>query len=111
MRSVQILEDHDEIRPDDWVRPLRIVDSDHCEGVRVETFSAYGGSPTNNVRWIKVRDYFGECHWGKKLGEIHELFSHSVNWQNAQLRFEVVRGEMPNAHVWDWRKTKKGRGL
>lgn len=107
MISLQLLELDDPVDPDDWVRPLDMGYNQFGDHTEPHSFNMYGGSPQNNIKWIKVRDTFGECHWGKTVREIHALFDKMVNWQNQMLRYEFVRGDVPKSHIWDWRKTKK----
>jgi len=107
MKTLQLLELDDAIHPDDWIRPLTQEHNQFGDTVAMHSFNMYGGTPQNNIKWIRVRDFFGKCHWGKTLGQINSLFDNSPNWQNQMLRYEVVRGDMPTNHVWDWRKAKQ----
>ena len=109
MRTLQLLEDSDQIGPDDWVRPLDMSYNQFGDQTSPHSFNMYGGTPQNNVKWINVRDCFGECHWGKTVAEIHSMFESMTHWQNQMQRYEFMRGDVPRAHVWDWRKDKQER--
>jgi len=72
MKTVQILEPNDCVAPDDWCRPLRLesMSGGHSDGYSFE--SMYSGTPKNNVKWVRIKDVFGECWFGKQAKELME---------------------------------------
>ncbi len=103
MKTLLLLEDDDVINPTDWIRPLTItLDS----GESINGFSMYGGSPQNNVRWVQFKDVFGECHYGKTVRQIKEMANQYVHAQNRSMRYEIVRGDLPGDHIWNWKAAK-----
>lgn len=95
MISVHILEDHDKIDPMDWVRPLTF------DG-EANTKSCYSGKPDNNTKWVRVYEYFGDWVFGMKVGDYHDhIMKRAVYGVNVMMRFEFVRGIMPESHIWN----------
>jgi hypothetical protein len=87
MKTVQILEPDDCVMPDDWCRPLRLesMSGGHSDAYSFE--SMYSGNPENNVKWVRIKDVFGECWFGKQA---KELMIH--------IQYEIVRGDIPARH-------------
>lgn len=87
MKTVQILEPNDRVNPDDWCRPLRLVSMSggHSDFYAFE--SMYSGTPENNVKWVRIKDVFGEYWFGRQAKELME-----------HIQYEIVRGDMPAAH-------------
>lgn len=100
MKQVYLLEAHDIVLADDWIRPLIFVSSDLGNPIGADSLSPYGGSPVNNVHWVRVRDCIGKCHWGSSLGELNAAL---------HLRYEVMRGEPPEGHVFPRKQKGKTR--
>ncbi|ASV44424.1 hypothetical protein PBI_SCTP2_409 [Salicola phage SCTP-2] len=101
MKTVNILEDHDHIDPHDYMRPLTLLPISPSSGIiDVESYSEFSSTPMNNIRWIKVKDYFGKCHWGKTVQQIHKEFSEMYYSYNINMKFEFIRGDIPSENVW-----------
>ena len=90
MITVQILEDTDTIRMDDWCRPLDFVSMGGGISDHYSFESCYTGAPENNVQWVRVREVIGECWDQKPLGSLN---------RRLQTKFEVVRGDLPPSHT------------
>lgn len=89
MIPVNILEDDDVIRKDDWCRPLilRIISDD-----RIEFTCPHTDKPTNNVKWRRVS--LTIPFWiGVSVGKYHRKVGDSV-------RFEFIRGSIPEYHLY-----------
>lgn len=100
--TVQILEPTDVLQPTDWVRPLApSSDTDH-----VDSFSTYGGSPINHLKWVQAKDVFGEGWMGHTLKDIDKDMR-----DVGGFNYEVARGAVPPKHIWNWKKDKKALGL
>jgi len=89
MKTIQILEDDDTIRMDDWCRPLELRPmSPQSDFYSFE--SAYGGTPENNVQWVRVYKIFGQCWYNKTIKEIYK--------EGTMRPYEFARGDIPAAH-------------
>jgi hypothetical protein len=51
--------------------------------------NTYGGSPENNVEWVRVDAVIGDCWFGTTLGKLNK---------NMSVPYEMVRGDMPKSH-------------
>lgn len=101
---LQLLTEEDRLQPDDWVRPLEAAPDSLGGEARINSFSTYGGSPLNHLKWVRAGDVFGERWLGltlKELDEQHERF--------GGFTYEVVRGDLPAAHCWDWQRERAAR--
>lgn len=86
MITVQILEPDDLVDEDDWCRPLVLSTmSDSSDYYSFE--SCYSKLPENNVKWIRVKDLFGSCWFGKPAKDLMSI-----------IRYEIVRGDIPESH-------------
>ncbi len=101
MKTLFLLEDDDIIEPTDWIRPITII------GDSINGFSTYSGRPMNNVRWVQFQDIFGKVHFGKTVRQLKEMATQYVHAPNRSETFEIMRGEMPAAHVWDWQLARE----
>ena len=89
-----MLEGHDKIHKNDWVRA---VDFDGDPNI----YSFYSGRPDNNTRWLRVKDIFGPHVNGKTVDELHESFEKMVHYGNQLLTFEFIRGHLPEENLWN----------
>jgi hypothetical protein len=90
MKTVQILEDHDLISPEDWCRPLQILPmSPQSDYYSFQ--SHYGNSPANNAKWVKVKYILGPIWYGKPVK--------NLNQKLLEEQYEFVRGEVPEDHI------------
>ena len=87
MKTLQILEPKDTVKPTDWCRPLRFesMSGGHSDSYSFECM--YSGLPENNAKWVRVEDTFGPCWFGKPASDLQEHVPH-----------EFVRGDMPEEH-------------
>jgi len=92
MIKIEILEDADVIRHDDWCRPLQLVSMSGGHGEGYSFRCQYSGSPENNVKWIKVNQVLGKVWFGKTVQEYHKAVSEYHT-------FEFVRGNIPDSHI------------
>ena len=90
MITVQILEPSDTLRPDDWCRPLSLISMSGGHSDHYSFESCYSGAPENNVQWVKVREVFGECWYGRTVGEL---------LRSVGLPYEFCRGDLPEKHT------------
>jgi hypothetical protein len=107
MKTVLLLEREDTILATDWARPLHFIPrSEHSDYTDIESLGVYCGLPSNNVRWVKAGDALGK-HWiGRRLGELNDGIDKLRVGTNYRAKYEVVRGDMPQASVWDWKKDR-----
>lgn len=97
MKTIQILEDNDEITGNEYVRAIDFV---WHETPGCNSFSTYGGRPENNTLWVPFSDVFGTWCIGYTVGELREKMK--------GYRYEFALGEMPVSNVWvNWRKERK----
>jgi len=87
MFSVSVIEPSDLVLPMDWCRPLSLVSMSGGMSDSYSFESMYTGGPENNVKWVRIKDVFGECWFGKPLSDL-----------NTHISYEVVRGSMPESH-------------
>lgn len=100
--QILMLGPEDVLQPTDWVRPLVETPGEfQSSPSSINSFSTFGGTPLNHFKWVPARDVMGELWFGQSLAEIHRRWAHLGGFN-----YEVVRGEVPMAHVWDWRKEK-----
>jgi hypothetical protein len=85
MVKLELLENNDAVRSDDFCRPLGLSFS---ESDRVYETSEYSGKPINNLKWVVVREVFGDCWFGKTVAEIN----------GGETKHEFVRGGLPESH-------------
>lgn len=98
--SVLILGPDDVLQADDWVRPLVPTCGEFMGNEPpINSFSTYGGTPQNHLRWVAAQDVIGKCWMGKALRDINKAWD-----KTGGFNYEVVRGPVPMNHVWDWRK-------
>ena len=87
MISISILEDDDILQPTDYCRPLLLT----TLSIHSDTYSCtntYSGLPENNVKWLRVDQYFGPIWYGKKVSALlAKLPPH-----------EFIRGDVPLSH-------------
>ena len=119
--QINLLEDSDVIRPNDWVRQLQLTFTGQSD--YLATNSTYGGSPINRVGWIPAR--YTCPYWvGKTVGEFRNkmlgLDRHAVEMTD----YEFARGDIPKHHLerltkeeirlaeqtWKW-TTENSRGV
>ncbi|HDR9103685.1 hypothetical protein [Paraburkholderia sp. A3RO-2L] len=93
--TVQILEGTDVLQPTDWVRPL-------LGSGYVDSFMTFSGAPENNLRWVPASDVLGPHYMDMTLDAINADMAELGGWP-----YEVVRGPVPVAHIWDWRAERK----
>lgn len=87
MRSILMLEPHDIIRQECWMRPLQLQTMSGGMSDSMSFKSCYSGVPENNVKWVRVVDQIGP-HWiGKTVAEFNKL-----------MPYEFVIGDPPAAH-------------
>ena len=91
MITIQILEDNDIVNADDWCRPLEIESMSGGMSDHFSFRSVYSGTPCNNAKWVRVRDVFGKCWFGSKVGEF---------WKKG-FEYEFIRGKIPEEHQLD----------
>ena len=72
MITVSILEDNDLVQACDWCRPLVL----NWDGDYISTTSIYSGGPMNNMKWVRVREVFGECWFGKPVIQLNKYIKH-----------------------------------
>lgn len=87
--TLTILTEQDEIRPDDFCRPLVPLNDICGDHSPINSRNAYSGTPVNNFKWCRVSQQFGDVWFGKKYGEMERSF----------VEMEFVRGEIPDSHV------------
>ena len=100
--TVQLLTEDDCLQPEDWVRPLKTTPNDMGGDARINSFSTYGGRPLNHLKWVRAGDVFSERWMGltlKELGQEYKRF--------GGFTYEVVRGDLPATHCWDWQSDKQ----
>lgn len=94
MRIVYLLESDDVIQSSDWVRYLILDDV-------ANSYSMYSGIPSNNTQWLRVKDMFGPHLYGKTVTEFHESLSRCYHIPPDSMKFEFMRGKLPESHLWD----------
>lgn len=100
--TIQLLGPDDVLHKDDWVRPLiPAAGSSHGDDPGINSFSPFAGLPQNHFKWVKARDALGECWMGRTLREIDREMGEGDH------AFEVVRGDLPKTHVWNWRAERR----
>lgn len=87
MISIKILEPDDIVEPTDWCRPLHLETMSGGQSDYYSFESDYSGTAQNNVKWVRIRDVFGPCWFGKSVKELNKYTQH-----------EIVRGEIPQKH-------------
>ena len=93
--TIQILEPDDIMQRTDWCRPL-LISPMNPQSDSYSFKSCYGGGPENNVKWVKVEDYFGPYWKNKPLSEF-------LN-NPASIPMEFARGPIPKEHQLDMSK-------
>lgn len=88
MITVQILEDDDEVHPEDWCRPLTLQTMGGGHSDYMSFKSCYRGTPENNVEWVKVKFVFGEVWYGSKVRK----------FDPPLVPYEFLRGDPPKSH-------------
>ena len=97
MKSVQILEAHDVLTGDEYVRAIDFVEHDNAG---CNQFSTYGGRPENNTLWVPFRDVFGVFWIGKTVAQLQNKLN--------DYRHEFILGEPPVKHIWvNWREQRR----
>lgn len=96
MISIEILEDHDIVEPHMLCRPLFL---SYADSGSIFTEAEYGGSPTNNLKWVPVRVVLGPPWWGKSLLVIRE----ACHWN-----YEVIDSPLalPSRHLLNYDRSK-----
>lgn len=89
MTSLLLLEPQDTVLPTDWCRPLAIISDDGGRSDEYSFTNIYSGRPINNAKWVRVRDVFGPCWYGKTVQEIES---------RTEAQYECVRGDPPKNH-------------
>jgi hypothetical protein len=84
-----MLEPTDTILPTDWCRPLALVTMSGGQSDYYSFKNTYGGSPENNVEWVRVDAILGKCWFGATV----EKFQRKM-----KSRYEFVRGNIPKSH-------------
>lgn len=91
MKNVQILESSDIIHENDYMRPLQLQTENGGRSDYMALTNVYSGRPQNNVKWIKVSQYLGQCWWGRTVEDFHgKMYGHE---------YEFLRGDLPHTHV------------
>lgn len=86
MKTLQMLEPDDRVKPSDWCRPLSLnTMSGYSDFYSFENL--YSGLPENNVKWVRVDDIFGPCWFNKPAKELQ-----------TNQKYEFIRGEIPTSH-------------
>ena len=88
MITVQILEADDTVWPEDWCRPLVLQTMSGGMSDSMSFKSCYGGTPENNVEWVKVKAVFGKVWYGSKVSE----------FDDPLVPYEFLRGDPPKSH-------------
>lgn len=96
MISIQLLEQDDEVHPEDWCRPLSIVSMSGGHSDYYSFKSAYTGAPENNVKWVKVKYILGH---GWHSSTVKEIDATLGKW----IKYEFVRGDIPKRSQLDLR--------
>jgi hypothetical protein len=104
MKNIFILEPEDIINPEDWVRPLYFPQSTYGDQIFINSINEYSGTPEGNIKWIKVKDFMGDFWYGKTIKEFHDGYSKAYNIELRFSKYEFIRGEIPDDHIWAWRK-------
>lgn len=89
MITVNILESSDTIDPEDWCRPLSLMSMSGGMGNGFSFKSQYGGTPENNVKWVKVKYVFSEIWYWETVSNITK---------NLGMGYEFARGCIPIHH-------------
>ena len=95
MISVNILENHDVIQDDDWVRQLSLIYEGQSDALA--TNGTYSGMPMNRTKWIPAR----VCcpAWiGESVGNFRECMLGFDRHESEISDFEFVRGNVPAHH-------------
>jgi hypothetical protein len=90
MLTVQLLENEDTIKPNDWCRPLFLITMSGGMSDSMSFKSCYGGIPENNVEWCKVKHVFGKPWFGSTVAEVKNMM---------QEEYEFIRGDIPKSHA------------
>lgn len=91
MKTVQILEPDDVIKPTDFCRPLTLETMNGGCSDAYSFRSQYSGTPENNIKWAPVYYCFGSCWNGRLVKEVlHRLPP-----------YEFLRGSPPSEHLLD----------
>jgi hypothetical protein len=107
MKTLLLLESEDIILATDWARPLHFIPrSEHSDYTDIETLGVYCGLPSNNVRWVTASDALGEYWIGRTLGELNDGIDKLRVGTNYLAKYEIVRGDIPQANEWDWKKDR-----
>ena len=104
MKNIFILEPEDIIDPEDWIRPLYFPQIHDDNRVQINYFNEYGGTPSGNIKWIRVKDLLGDFWYGKTIKEFHDSYSKCYNTELRRSKFEFIRGEIPDDNIWKWEK-------
>jgi hypothetical protein len=83
MINIQLLEESDTVRADDWCRPLVIRTMDSGE---VSFRCMYSGVPENNVEWVQAKYIFGKMWFGCRVIEFNSKIA---------TPYEFARGDIP----------------
>lgn len=86
--EVLILEGQDAVRGDDWCRPLRLRTTGWGDEVMPKSMA---GTPSNNVKWVRVMDVLGPFWQGRTVSMIN----------SKVVEMEFARGEVPLEHRLD----------
>jgi hypothetical protein len=89
MILLNMLEPTDTILPTDWCRPLRLETMGGGQSDYYSFRNTYGGSPENNVEWVRVDAVLGEVWFGETLGRLNK---------NMSAPYEMIRGNIPKSH-------------
>jgi len=100
MISIGILERHDVIRADDYVRCTSIQLFGQSDTVM--TRATYGGAPLNYFRWLTVEQSMMFHFIGKTVGYVNKTMSKMTG--NEEPHYEFARGQIPDAHKMTLRK-------
>lgn len=96
MIQIGILERHDVIRADDFVRYMDIEYIGQSDTVM--TRSTYGGGPINFFRWLTVKEA-GWLHMiGKTVGYFEDRMYAIEKPHQPVARYEFARGAIPKDH-------------
>ena len=90
MKPVEILEDNDTIRDNDWCRPLSLCTMSGGMSDSMSFRSCYSGSPENNVKWTRVSNVLGDGWIGCTVKAITKALD---------TRYEFLRGDIPKSHI------------
>lgn len=90
MITVQILEAHDTIEPEDWCRPLHLATMSGGMSDDMSFKNCYTGTPENNVEWVQVKAILCDFWIGKPVSEFAS--------DGRSRPHEFLRGEPPKSH-------------